>query len=137
MKYIKFTIINYKGIPEIELELNKKPSPKIFTLVGLNESGKTSILEAIHLFQNSIPKQDAHTLISKSHQHAFDGTISVEAELELGDREIEDIQAYLRKEYKFDVETLSKSLKITQNISLRNQFLLRITAGEELLGTCI
>ena len=114
MKYVKFTIINYKGIPKIELELNKKPSPKIFTLVGLNESGKTSILEAIYLFQNGIPKQDAHTLISKSHQHAFDGTISVEAELELGDREIEGIQDYLRKEYKFDVETLSNSLRITR-----------------------
>ena len=114
MKYVKFTINNYKGIPKIELELNKKPSPEIFTLVGLNESGKTSILEAIYLFQNSIPKPDAHTLISKSRQHAFDGTISVEAELELDDEEIEDIQNYLRKKYKFDVETLSKSIKITR-----------------------
>ena len=114
MKYVKFTIINYKGIPKIELELNKKPSPKIFTLVGLNESGKTSILEAIYLFQNGILKQDAHTLISKSHQHAFDGTISVEAELELGDREIEGIQDYLRKAYRFNVKTLSKSVKITR-----------------------
>ena len=114
MKYVKFTIINYKGIPEIELELNKKPSPEIFTLVGLNESGKTSILEAIYLFQNGIRKQDAHTLISKSHQHAFDGTISVEAELELDDREIEDIRDYLREEHKFDVKTLSKSVKITR-----------------------
>ena len=114
MKYVKFTIINYKGIPKIELELNKKPSPKIFTLVGLNESGKTSILEAIYLFQNGILKQDAHTLISKSHQHAFDGTISVEAELELGDIEIEGIQDYLRRKYKFEVKTSSKSVKITR-----------------------
>ncbi len=114
MKYIKFTIINYKGIPKIELQLNKKPSPKIFTLVGLNESGKTSILEAIYLFQNGISNRDAHTLISKSHQHAFDGAISVEAELELDDKEIEDIQNYLRREYKFHVKTLSKSVKITR-----------------------
>ena len=114
MKYVKFTINNYKGIPKIELELNKKPSPKIFTLVGLNESGKTSILEAIYLFQKSILKRDAHTLISKSHQYAFDGTISVEAELELDDREIGDIQDYLRREHKFYVETLSKSVKIAQ-----------------------
>ena len=50
MKYTKFTINRYKGIPRIELELSKKPSSNIFTLVGLNESGKTSILEAIYLF---------------------------------------------------------------------------------------
>ena len=119
MKYVKFTINNYKGIPKIELELNKKPSPEIFTLVGLNESGKTSILEAIYLFQNGIPKQDAHTLISKSHQHAFDGTISVRAELELSDREIENIQNYLQKEYKFDVKTLSKSVEITREYKFK------------------
>ena len=114
MKYTKFTINNYKGIPKIELELNKKPSPRIFTLVGLNESGKTSILEAIHLFQNSIPREDAHTLISKSHQHAFDGTISVKANLELDDGEVKDIQDYLRRVYKFHVKTLRKSLEITR-----------------------
>lgn len=114
MKYTKFTIISYKGIPKIELELNKKPSPKIFTLVGLNESGKTSILEAIYLFQNGILKEDAHTLISKSHQHAFDGTISIKAELELDDGAIKDIKDYLRENYKFKAETVSKSVEITQ-----------------------
>ncbi len=119
MKYIKFTISSYKGIPKIELELNKKPSPKIFTLVGLNESGKTSILEAIYLFQNGILREDAHTLISKSRQHAFDGVISVEAELELDDGEIEGIQDYLREEYKFDVETLSKSIRITREYKFK------------------
>ena len=114
MKYIKFTINNYKGIPKIELQLDKKPSPRIFTLVGLNESGKTSILEAIYLFQNGIPKGDAHTLISKSRQHAFGGTISVEAELELDEREVEDIQSHLQRRHKFNVETLSKSIQITR-----------------------
>ena len=49
MKYVKFVINSYKGIPKIELDLSKKPSSNIFTLVGLNESGKTSIMEAIYL----------------------------------------------------------------------------------------
>lgn len=133
MKYIKFTIISYKGIPKIELELNKKPSPKIFTLVGLNESGKTSILEAIYLFQNSIPKQDAHTLISKSRQHAFDGTISVEAELELDDGEIGDIQNFLRRKHNFDVETLSKSVKITREYKFKKSVPI---AGDNWTETC-
>ncbi len=51
MKYIKFTIKNFKGIPNLTLNLDKKPDSNITMLVGLNESGKTSILEAIHLFK--------------------------------------------------------------------------------------
>ena len=53
MKYTKFIIENYKGIPNVELDLTKKPNFNIFTLVGLNESGKTSLLEAIDLFKNN------------------------------------------------------------------------------------
>lgn len=112
MKYTKFTINGYKGIPKIELDLSKKPSSNIFTLVGLNESGKTSILEAIYLFKNGITKEDAHTLIPKSRQHAFSGDISVEAELELEDEEIDSIEALLKKKYKFHLTNSSKTVKI-------------------------
>ena len=88
MKYTKFIIKNYKGIPDVEIDLSKKPSSNIFTLVGLNESGKTSLLEAIDLFQNDLSKEDAHTLIPKSQQHSFTGTVSVTAELELSDGDL-------------------------------------------------
>lgn len=42
MKFIKFTISNFKGIRRLELDLEKHPQGKIFPLVGLNESGKTT-----------------------------------------------------------------------------------------------
>ena len=116
MKYTKFTINGYKGIPKIELDLSKKPSSNIFTLVGLNESGKTSILEAIYLFKNSVTKEDAHTLIPKSRQHAFSGDISVEAELELEDEEIASIEALLKKKYKFHLTNSSKTVKIERRL---------------------
>lgn len=67
MKYTKFIIKNFKGIKgELERDLTKLPSSNIFTFVGLNESGKTSILEAINLLQTSSSKEDAHKLIHKS-----------------------------------------------------------------------
>ena len=50
MRYSQFKINNFKGGKEITLDLDKNQS-KVFTLVGLNESGKTTILEAINLFQ--------------------------------------------------------------------------------------
>ena len=98
MKYTKFTIKNYKGIKKIELNLDKTPNANIFTLVGLNESGKTSILEAINLFQHGIKKEDAYTLIPKNRQHSFNETISIEAELEASDEDIEAFRRYLQKQ---------------------------------------
>jgi ABC-type polysaccharide/polyol phosphate transport system ATPase subunit len=69
MKYSKFVIKNFKGIKELTLDLEKEPKSKVFTLVGLNESGKTSILEAINLFQEIYPTKDRHKLIPKSEKN--------------------------------------------------------------------
>lgn len=47
MKYLEFEIINFKGIDSIKLNIKNN---RIITLVGLNESGKTTIMEAIKAF---------------------------------------------------------------------------------------
>ena len=120
MKYIKFIIENYKGIPKIELDLSKKPESNIFTLVGLNESGKTTLLEAIYLFQNGIEKKDAHTLIPKNKQHAFNGEISIKAELELSSEDLEEIKDFLKKEYKFNVIDSNTKITITKKYKFSN-----------------
>ncbi|GFO97543.1 hypothetical protein ig2599ANME_1747 [groundwater metagenome] len=53
MKFTEFKIKNFKGIEDITINLDKSPNANIYTLVGLNESGKTTILEAINLFNPS------------------------------------------------------------------------------------
>lgn len=50
MKFRSFTIRNFKGISETTLDLGDGTA-SIHTLVGLNESGKTTVLEAINMFQ--------------------------------------------------------------------------------------
>lgn len=47
MRYKTLKIENFKGIKEVEIDFSHN---RILTLVGLNESGKTTILEAINLF---------------------------------------------------------------------------------------
>ena len=47
MKYTFFEIDNFKGIKHVRLDFDAHPRSNIYTLVGLNESGKTTILEAI------------------------------------------------------------------------------------------
>lgn len=46
MRYKKFSISNYKAIDDLTINLNKSVIP----LIGVNESGKTSILQAILAF---------------------------------------------------------------------------------------
>ena len=45
MEYLSFRIENFKGISDQEIRLDKSPSGRTFALVGLNESGKTTVLE--------------------------------------------------------------------------------------------
>ena len=46
-------LINFKGIENISIDLSQHPSGGIFTLVGLNESGKTTVLQAINQFKHN------------------------------------------------------------------------------------
>ncbi|MCK4354929.1 AAA family ATPase [Candidatus Parcubacteria bacterium] len=94
MKYTKFTIKNYKGIEKIEIDLTKLPKANIFTFVGLNESGKTSILEAINLLHNNINRDHAHEMIHKSKKGNFNGSISVLATLELDAEDEKEIKKF-------------------------------------------
>lgn len=95
MKYIKFTITNYKGIKSLELDLNTQPDNKIYTLVGLNESGKTTILEAINDFEFEVPVATRHLLIPKSAAGGFTGDISIKATLSFLDEDKKKIQEFV------------------------------------------
>lgn len=84
MRYLSFEISHYKGVTDtVNLDLAHLPQSKIFTLVGLNESGKTSILEAISLLQNDIDPTEAHKLIHVNKKGNYNGDISVKATLSL------------------------------------------------------
>ena len=79
MKYTKFTIKKFKGIDKLELDLTKYPNSKVFPLVGLNESGKTTILEAINFFQEDLDGEKEHEIIHKRDKGVFSGDVEVEA----------------------------------------------------------
>src|SRR5882757_5548570 len=90
MQYVTFTVKNFKGIKNTRIDLGSRANAKIFTLVGLNESGKTTLLEAIHSFSPdednqvifsdlSFAKVDKADLIPKHRLADFTDTISVRA----------------------------------------------------------
>ena len=54
MKYLTFTIENYKAISKVVIDIDKN---RLLPLIGANESGKTSILQAIYAFDYSNDKE--------------------------------------------------------------------------------
>src|SRR5690348_12250370 len=50
MRYKSFRIRNFKGIKDTTINLQGVGGAGVFAFVGLNESGKTTVLEAIHSF---------------------------------------------------------------------------------------
>ncbi|TKD49912.1 AAA family ATPase [Sphingomonas baiyangensis] len=50
MRYKSFRIENFKGIKDTTVNLQSLAGANVFAFVGLNESGKTTVLEAIHSF---------------------------------------------------------------------------------------
>ena len=93
MKYTEFRIKNFKGIRDETLQLNVRPEIKIFTLVGLNESGKTSVLEAINSFQNGLENKDS--VIPKDKKMNFNSEVSVAAKIALDDDDEKEIKDFL------------------------------------------
>lgn len=60
MYYSSFRIRNFKGIKDTTIKLSDQTKMGVFAFVGLNESGKTTILEAIHSFS---PDQDTSEFV--------------------------------------------------------------------------
>jgi len=118
MKYTKFIIKKFKGINELELDLTKYPVGKIFPLVGLNESGKTTVLEAINFFQEDLEDEKEHEILHKKDSGNYTGDVEVEAELLLEENDINIINSFLKKNSlrsESDIEkiTITKKYKYT------------------------
>lgn len=62
MRYKSFRIQNFKGIKDTTINLQGLVGASVFAFVGLNESGKTTVLEAIHSFS---PDDDTGELLGE------------------------------------------------------------------------
>jgi ABC-type Mn2+/Zn2+ transport system ATPase subunit len=124
MKYLNFEIRNFKGIEHVKLDLSKAPRSRVHTLIGLNESGKTTILEAIdHLaYREALDVQsgpgniekDLHELIPISKRANFNDSISIIATVALDDSDKQQIGRILRTKHGIEITSLPSSFTITQ-----------------------
>lgn len=131
MRYIQFYIENFKGIEELTLDLKKSPMQKVYTLVGLNESGKTTILEAINYIA---PKREAldaigaddragedpHSLIPISKLLNFNGDVLIRAAIELDEEDQGSISRFLNKTQKLEYQHLPEVLTVERRFRFKN-----------------
>ncbi|HBO4402349.1 hypothetical protein FA456_21770 [Pseudomonas aeruginosa] len=131
-KILDFEIKNYKGIVSTRIELSGKIDTPIVMLIGLNESGKTTILEAISQFVSSdksvsslytfSPENNKEfTFIPASQKGSFNGVVSVAATAQLDEAEIMTIKTLAETlGFEVDVEALGKKFRIAKEINFVN-----------------
>ena len=131
-KILDFEIENYKGIVKTKIELAGRIDSPVVTLIGLNESGKTTILEAISQFVSSDrsvsslyffspENKDEFSFIPVSRKGGFTGEVSISATVVLDPSEVEEIFT-IGESLGVEVDTaaLSAPFKIIKAIRFKN-----------------
>lgn len=131
MKITRVTILNFKGIQGLTIDLNGNPKSNVFCLVGLNESGKTTILEAINHFSEKSDSLDPFsdfrdrptdysTLIPISQHANFSEEISFQIEFQLSPTDLSEIQKFAKDTLNFKFSSLGKSLVVTHSLTFKD-----------------
>jgi 5S rRNA maturation endonuclease (ribonuclease M5) len=123
MRYAGFSVANFKGIGHADLKLGGDSPTRVHTLVGLNESGKTTVLEAIDLF--GVPDEDLnpselsgrirpdeHELIPVAKRLNFNGTISITAVVVPDDDDIAALKKVVRQHGGMHLISVGKEIEI-------------------------
>lgn len=151
MRYSRFRISNFRGVRDATLDLMAAgPDSRISTLVGLNESGKTTILEAIESF---LPTQDGENtevrpneltgwiqsdldaLVPISERSNFNGKVQISARVRLEPDDVAHIKKAVQKRTGFRVSSLRSELEVTVSHSFKNsRFVGTATAWSSVLG---
>lgn len=108
MKLTGFDILNFKGIRSAALRFSESDYARVHTLVGLNESGKTTLLEALHSFspdaETQLVVKSARSIdeqrgqwVPRDQISSFTGEVSICAHVSADPRDWGNLAAYLEK----------------------------------------
>ena len=107
MRYKSFRIQNFKGIKDTTVSLETVAGASVFAFVGLNESGKTTVLEAIHSFSPDTATSELQgggvgvgvpikQRVPRHQISTFTGEVSVQATLIVTDEDRDLIEGALK-----------------------------------------
>lgn len=131
MKFDYFEIKNFRGIENVRLDFAKAPRAKVHTLVGLNESGKTTILEALNYFTykpeslgaldlRGYAIDDIHSLIPIAKRSNFNDTIEITVGLALDEQDELAVKERIKRELGFNALKPVGTVKITQQFVFKD-----------------
>lgn len=131
MRHSHFHIKNFKGITDVRLDFDTRPKGNIYTLVGLNESGKTTILEALnsqaHKLESLDPldlpgyaNHDPHELIPISKRSNFNDSISIEVGYELDTTDKAKLKNFIKTEYRLALHVDVSKFTVTRQYEFEN-----------------
>jgi energy-coupling factor transporter ATP-binding protein EcfA2 len=131
VRYVYFDVKNFKGIEHLRFELGSKDQGRIYTLVGLNESGKTTILEAIDFFMGASEdlspselagriRPNENELIPISKRANFNDKISIVAKVELNDDDKECVKRHLKDNFGFKLSDCPSEFEITDQYTYKD-----------------
>lgn len=131
MIYNSFKIKNFKGIDEVTIDFSNS---RIITLVGLNESGKTSIMEGIYLFYRMVKGEQLTTEQLNEFRPKgidFSGAVEISGSLLLEEEDKKKIEHYWKN-------TLRKrsSLEFPAEFSYNYKFIFELHTYKETKQTC-
>lgn len=126
MRINRFEIENFKGIQSLSLHVAGDAPGNVITLIGLNESGKTTILEALSNFATE-DKETASLVdtvharsvqqdfIPKDRKAAFTGQIKIQAFCELEDSDVESLKEYFDRKHSLQLGKLDRTFEVTRS----------------------
>ena len=137
MEFTKFSIKNFRGIRNLTLDLSRSPQANTYTFVGLNESGKTTILEAISCMGRKpldlaqadptttrITDKDFQSYIPVSQRYNFNGKVELTSWFSLTELDVAKITQYLEKR-NFQAISINTNLEISRVLTYENSELIR------------
>lgn len=127
MEYTQFRFKNFKGIAEMVLDV----SGGVTTLIGLNESGKTTILEGIFCFSYGAENLDAidpsmaslrdpELWIPISKRGNFNATIEIGATVRLNPRDQQDYRRKMKERFGLQLAYVPTVVNITEKYHFEN-----------------
>ena len=127
MHYTGFRFKNFKGIEQMTLDL----TGDVTTLIGLNESGKTTILEAIFCFSYGAENLEAinpgmaslrvpDQWIPIARRANFNDTIEICAKIKLSESDREALRAHLQSRFALRASEIPSKLEIEENYFFEN-----------------
>ena len=132
MRFSKFEFINFRGIKSATLNLEKAPINAVNVLVGLNESGKTTVLEAINHFRsnpdlkrrdpNLSKRSDAdyQAMLPIGERSLFNGLVTIKSTLTLDSIDAQKIDAFLKENFGFIETKFNDKFVIEYKITFEN-----------------